>query len=62
LKGKREGLQRIQALIPLRYLSLNPNVCGLRRRRFLRVGYGDEELPLEETVFFDNWNIIGSKD
>jgi hypothetical protein len=41
-------------------MSLNPNVCGLRR--CLRVGYRDEELPLEERIFLDTWDIISSKD
>jgi hypothetical protein len=44
LEGKREDIQCIQVLIPLRHLSLNRNVCGLRRR--LGVGYSDENLPL----------------
>ena len=60
LEGKRKDLQRIQDLVPLRDLSLNPNVCGLRR--CLSVGYGDEELPLEEKIFFDTWDINSSKD
>ena len=60
LEGKREDLQRIQVLVPLRDLSLNPNVCGLRR--CLSVGHGDEELPLEERIFFDTWDINSSKD
>jgi hypothetical protein len=37
---KREDLQCIQILVPLRHVTLNPNVCGRRRR--LRVGYGDK--------------------
>ena len=47
-EGKRDDMQCIEVLVPLRYLSLNRNVCGLRRR--LRVGYRgdtDEESPLE---------------
>jgi hypothetical protein len=60
LEGKREDLQCIQLLIPPRHVSLNRNVCGLRCR--LRVGYGDEELPFEEEIFLDVWNIKGSKD
>jgi hypothetical protein len=52
--------QRIQILVPLRYLSLNPNVCGLRR--CLSVGYRDEEIPLEESIFLDIWDINSSKD
>jgi hypothetical protein len=60
LEGKREDLQCIQVLVPLRHLSLNPNVCGLRR--CFRVGYSDEELPLEERIFLDTWDINSSKD
>jgi hypothetical protein len=60
LEGKREDLQWIQVLIPHRRLSLNPNVCSLRR--CLRVGYGDEELPLEEPIFLDTWDINSPKD
>jgi hypothetical protein len=59
-QGKREDPQRIQVLVPLRHLFLNPNVCGLRR--FLSVGYGDEELPLEKRIFLDTWDINSSKD
>jgi hypothetical protein len=46
LEEKMKDLQWIQVLVPLRHLSLNPNVCGLRR--CFGVGYSDEELPLEE--------------
>jgi hypothetical protein len=60
LEGKREDLQWIQVLVPLRHLSLNPNLRGLRR--CLRVGYSDEELPIEETIFFNTWDINNSKD
>jgi hypothetical protein len=60
LDGKREDPQWIQVLVPLRHLSLNLNVCGLRR--CLRVGYGDEEVSLEVGVFLITWDIIGSKD
>ena len=59
-EGKREVLQCIQFLVPLRDLSLNTNVFGLRR--CLRVGYSHEELPLEERIFLDSWDIMGSKD
>jgi hypothetical protein len=59
-EGKREDLQCIQVLVPFRHLSLNPNVCGLRR--YLGVGYSYEELPLEERIFLDTWNINSSKD
>jgi hypothetical protein len=59
LKGKREDLQWTQFLVPLRHLSLNPNACGLRG--CFRVGYNDEDLPVEKTIFLDSWNINGSK-
>jgi hypothetical protein len=57
---KREDLQWIQVLVPLRHLSLNRNVCG--RRRCLRVGYGNEEIPLEERIFLNTRDIGSSKD
>jgi hypothetical protein len=60
LEGDMRDPQRIQILVPLRYLSLNPNVCGLRR--CLSVGYRDEEIPLEESIFLDIWDINSSKD
>jgi hypothetical protein len=60
LEGKMKDLQCTQVLVPLRHLSLNSNVCGLRR--CLGVGYSNEELPLEETIFLDTWDIISSKD
>jgi hypothetical protein len=59
LEGEREDLQWIQVLVPLRYMSLNPNLCGLRR--YLRVGYSNEEFPLEEKIFLDTWDINSSK-
>ena len=58
-EGKREDLQRIQVLVPIRHISLNRNVFG--RRRCLRVGYGDAEFPLEK-IFLDTWDINGMKD
>ena len=60
LEGKMKDLQCIQGLVPVRYLFLNPNVCGLRR--CLRVGYSDEEFPLEERIFLDTWDINSLKD
>jgi hypothetical protein len=60
LEQKREDLQCIQVLVPLRHMSLNPNVCGLRRR--LSVGYRNEDPPLEETTFLDTWDINSPKD
>jgi hypothetical protein len=60
LEGKMKDLQCNQVLVPLRHLSLNPNVCSLRR--CFSVGYSNEELPLEERVFLDIWDINSSKD
>jgi hypothetical protein len=59
-EGKMKDLQWIQVLVPLRYLPLNRNVCSLRR--CLRVGYGDEDLPPEERILPDTWDINSSKD
>ena len=60
LERKRENLQWIQVLVPIRHVSLNRNVCGLRR--CLGIGYGDKEFPLQETIFLDTWDINGTKD
>ena len=60
LEGKREDLQWIQVLVPIRHLSPNRNVCGLCR--CLRVGYSNEEFPLLETIFLDSRDVLGSKD
>jgi hypothetical protein len=60
LEGKKEDIQWTQFLVPLRRLSLNKNVCGLRR--CVSDGYSDENPPLDETIFLDTWDIIGSKD
>jgi hypothetical protein len=54
----RKDVQWFQFLVPLRHLSLNLNVYSLRRS--LRVGYGDKELSLEENIFLDRWDIMGS--
>ena len=51
LEGKREELQWIQVLVPIRHVSLDRNICGIRCR--LRVGYSDEEFPLQEKIFLD---------
>jgi hypothetical protein len=59
LEGKMKDPQRIQVLAPLRHPSINRNVCGLRRCS--SVGYGDEELPVEERIFLDTWDINSSK-
>lgn len=64
LEGKREDLQRIHVLVPIRRLSLNRNVRGLRR--FLGAGYSDKEFPLasdsEKSIFFDAQGINSPKD
>ena len=58
-EGKGEDLQRIQGLVPIRHLSLDRNVFGLRR--CLRTGYSDADVPLEK-IFLDNWDIDSKKD
>jgi hypothetical protein len=58
LDGKREDVQCVQFLVPLRHLSLNMNVCGLRRSP--KVGYSDKEFPLEKGIFLDAWDIKSS--
>jgi len=60
LEGNKEDLQGVQVLVPLGRLSLNQSGCRLCR--CLTVGYSDEELPLEEAIFLDTWEILGSKD
>jgi hypothetical protein len=60
LEGKKGDLQWIQVLAPLRRLSPNPNVCGLRG--CFIVGYCDKKLPVEERIFFDIWDINSPKD
>jgi hypothetical protein len=59
LGGKREDRQWVQVLVPIRHPSLNRNVCGLRR--CLRVGYNDQEVPLEK-IFLDTWDIDSPMD
>ena len=59
-KGKREDLQWIQVLVPIRLVSLNRNVCGLCR--CLTVEHSDEEFSLQEAIFLDTWDINGTKD
>jgi hypothetical protein len=56
----REDLQWTQVLVPIRHMSLNGNVCGLRR--CLSVGYRDEEIPLQDIIFLDGWDVNRSKD
>ena len=58
-EGKREDLQRIQSLVPIRHLSLDRNVFGLRRP--LGVGYSDADVPLAK-IFLDNREINSMKD
>jgi hypothetical protein len=60
LEGDIKDPQGIQVLVPLRHLSLNPNICSLRC--CFSVGYSDEELPVEERIFLDIWDINSSKD
>ncbi len=60
LEGTKQDPQGIQVLIPLRRLFLNSSVCRLRS--CLMVGYCNKDLPLEETIFLDTWDIVGSKD
>jgi hypothetical protein len=55
-----EDLQRIKVLVPIRHVSPNRNVCGLRC--CLRGGYCDEELPLQETILIDTRDINRTKD
>jgi hypothetical protein len=55
-----EDTHHIKVLVPLCHLSLNPNVCGLRR--CFSVGYRDEELSVEERIFLDIRDIHSSKD
>jgi len=59
-EGNMRDPQHIQILVPLGHLSLNPNVCGLRR--CLSVAYRDEELSPEERIFLDIRDINSSKD
>jgi hypothetical protein len=58
-EGKREDVQWVQDLVPLRDLSLNRNVCGLRG--CLRAGYSNEEHPFFDEILLDAWDVNGSK-
>ena len=60
LNGKWEGVQWVEVLVPIRSLSLNWSVCGLRR--CLSIGYNDKEPPLKEKIFLDTWEIYSPKD
>jgi hypothetical protein len=48
LEGKREDVQWIKVLVPIRHVSLNRNVCGLCR--CLRVGYSNDITKFPEIV------------
>ena len=61
-EGKREDVQCTQILVPLRHLSLDPNVCGVRRCIRATGRYSDEKVSLEEAILLDARGIIGSKD
>ena len=60
LKEKWDGVQYVQVLVPIRSLSLNWSVCGLRR--CLSIGYSNKEPPLKEKIFLDTWEIYSPKD
>ena len=60
-EGKREDLQWIEVLVPIRLVSLNRNVCGLRHR-CPRAVHSNEEFPLQETIFLDAWGIDSPMD
>jgi hypothetical protein len=60
IEGNMKDSQHIQILVPLRDLSLSPNVCGLRC--YFSIGYCDEKLPVEERIFLDIWDVNSSKD
>jgi len=62
LEVNKEDLQGIQVLVPRRCLSLNPSICFLCRRLTVGNRNSNEELPLEETIFLDTWDTLGSKD
>ena len=58
LEGKREDVQCLQFLVPLRHLSLNTDVCGPHRG--LEVGDRDKESPLLKRILLDTWDIMSS--
>jgi len=60
VEGNQEDLQGVQILVPYCRLSFNPSVCRLCRR--VTVRYSNEELSLEETIFLDTWDVLGSND
>jgi hypothetical protein len=60
LKGKWEGVQRVQVLVPIHSLSLNRSICCLCH--CLSIGYGDKEFPLDERIFLDTCDIYSPKD
>ena len=55
-----EDVQCIQFLVPVRRLSLDLNVFGLRCG--LRIGYGNKEVPFDEMIFLDTWDINSPMD
>ena len=60
MEGNQEDLQGVQILVPYCRLSLNPSVCCLYCR--VTVRYSNEELSLEETIFLDTGDVLGSED
>ena len=60
LKGKWGGVQWDQVLVPIRSLSLNWSVCGLRR--CLSIGYSNKEPPFKENISLDTWEVYSPKD
>ena len=61
LEKKREDLQWIQVLVPIRHMSLDRNVCSLRHR-CPRAVHSNEEFPLQEKIFLDTWGINSAMD
>jgi hypothetical protein len=50
-----EDVQCIQFLVPVRRLSLDLNVSGLRCG--LGIGYDNKDVPFDEMIFLDTWDI-----
>ena len=61
LEGKKEDLQWIQVLVPIRHVSLNRNVCSLCHH-CPRVVHSNEEFLLQEKIFLDTWGINSPMD
>jgi hypothetical protein len=55
-----EDVQCIQFLVPVRRLSLDLNVFGLRC--CLGIGYGNKDVPFDEMIFLDTWYINSPMD